>query len=119
MVIRPLKKKTPKIQEAMSPSESPPPEPTARMIATGAVTAKSQPIKPLDAYNGPKSERILAGAGGASVGRSIWLNISGQGQMAGRARRLSSRGWTARQAKRAVVNSGRLDAGRKRYHSVQ
>jgi hypothetical protein len=49
IVIRPLMKKPPKIHDAISFSESPPFEPTARMIATGALTANSQLIKPLDA----------------------------------------------------------------------
>ena len=42
-------KKTPKIQEAISASDSPPLEPTVRMMATGAVTENSQPINPFEA----------------------------------------------------------------------
>ena len=49
MVISPLMKKTPKIQEARSASLNPPRVPTDRMIATGAVAANTQPMKPLAA----------------------------------------------------------------------
>jgi hypothetical protein len=47
------------------------------MMATGAVTAKSQPMNPLDAYRKPKSERIFAGTDGLSVGRSMCVNMYG------------------------------------------
>src|SRR5690242_14202072 len=110
MVMRPLMKKTPKIQEAISPSESPPLVPTARMIATGAVTAKSQPMKPLDAYNTPKSEKTFPAAGALSVGRSMWVNMEGQGT-GGRNpdHKLIKRGAGDKARERAVVNSGGLE----------
>jgi hypothetical protein len=53
------------------------------MMATGAVTAKSQPMKPLDAYRKPKSERIFAGTGGLSAGRSMCVNMYGLVRLAG------------------------------------
>jgi hypothetical protein len=57
-------KKTPKIHEAISASESPPREPAVRMIARGAVAANSQPMNPFEAYSRPKSEVICPGVGG-------------------------------------------------------
>jgi hypothetical protein len=42
-------KNTAKSQEAISPSDRLPLEPTERMMATGAVAANSQPMKPFDA----------------------------------------------------------------------
>ncbi len=46
---RPLRKNAPKIQEAISASDRPPPMPTARITATGPVAAKMKPIRPLAA----------------------------------------------------------------------
>ena len=75
--MRPLMKKTPKIHEAISASARPPFEPTVRMMATGAVAANSQPMNPFEAYSRPKSDSILRGAGGPSVGRSMCASIFG------------------------------------------
>src|SRR5690242_20632897 len=75
MVMRPLMKKILNIHEAISFSDSPPLEPTARMMATGAVTAYSQPMKAFDRYRKPKSERICRRPGGRPAGRSIWDNM--------------------------------------------
>ena len=49
MVIKPLMKNTPKTHEASSASDSPPRVPTDRMMASGAVTENTQPMKPLAA----------------------------------------------------------------------
>ena len=49
MVISPLMKNTPKIHDASSGSLNPPRVPTDRMTATGAVAAKTHPMKPLAA----------------------------------------------------------------------
>jgi len=70
MLIRPLRKKAPKIQELSCATESPPRAPTARMIATGAVAAKIQPMKPLAAWTGAKSAASRRRLGSGSVGRS-------------------------------------------------
>ena len=49
MLISPLTKNTPKIHDDSSASLKPPRVPTDRMIATGAVAEKTQPMKPLAA----------------------------------------------------------------------
>ena len=49
IVTIPLTKKTPNSHEASCASLRPPRVPTARMMATGAVAAKTQPMKPLAA----------------------------------------------------------------------
>ena len=49
MVISPLTKKAPNSQDASCASLKPPCVPTDRMMATGAVAANSQPMKPLAA----------------------------------------------------------------------
>src|SRR6202035_588008 len=75
MVIQPLMKKTPKIHDASSASESPPRVPTARMIANGAVAENTQPMKPFAAYVGPKSASISFQPGGGRPGFSRWENM--------------------------------------------
>ena len=47
MVMMPLTKKMPKIQDASSAGVRCPAVPTERMIAVGPVAAKSRPMKPL------------------------------------------------------------------------
>jgi len=47
--MRPLMKKTPKIQEANSAGDRPPRVPTERMMATGPEAANTKPMKPLAA----------------------------------------------------------------------
>ena len=49
MLMSPLTKNTPKIHDASSASLKPPRVPTDKMTATGAVAAKTQPMKPLAA----------------------------------------------------------------------
>lgn len=49
MVVSPWTKKAPNSQQASCASLNPPSMPTARMMATGAVAANSQPMKPLAA----------------------------------------------------------------------
>jgi hypothetical protein len=49
MLISPLMKNTPKIHDASSASLNPPRVPTDKMTATGAVAAKTQPMKPFAA----------------------------------------------------------------------
>ena len=48
-VSRPLRKNTPKIQDASSAGERRPAVPTARITATGPVAEKIMPIRPLAA----------------------------------------------------------------------
>jgi hypothetical protein len=48
-VSSPLRKNTPKIQDASSAGDRPPAVPTARITATGPVAEKMSPIRPLAA----------------------------------------------------------------------
>ena len=75
MLISPLTKKTPNIHDASSDSDSLPRVPTDKMIATGAVAANTNPMKPLAAYVGPKSTSSCLQPGGEWPGLSRWENI--------------------------------------------
>ena len=66
-----MSRNTPNIQEAISACDSPPWVPTARITATGPVAAKINPIKPLAAYDVPKSVRRVRGPGSGRENGSI------------------------------------------------